>query len=226
MIADEEINLRARNFRSESWETSMSSIRRSRRKGFAFALKSIFALAALGSLAACGASSSAETDTASSGPTSSPPPSTPTPGTATAPAVVAPPLVTLKASETTVAMGASVTLQWSASNAKSCSASGGWSGTLPTDGTTTTPPLSAQTSYTLACSGSGGTTTQSVAVSVAAPATPVAVSVTLTAAPTTVGSGGSSTLTWKSAGANVCIASGGWHGSMPTSGSMSTGTLT
>src|ERR1700728_3765795 len=216
----QEIKAPRKSCRSKSWETRMSSIRRSRRIGFAFALKSIFVLAALGSLAACGASSSAETSGSSTEATSTTPSTSPTGSTAT-PAVVAPPLVSLKASQTTVAMGAPVTLQWAASNANSCAASGGWSGTLPTTGTTTTPPLSAQTAYTLTCNGSGGSTTQSVAVAVATPAT---ASVALTAAPTTVDSGGSSTLTWRSPGATACTASGGWHGSVPSSSERSTGT--
>src|ERR1700722_4885099 len=236
----QEIKAPRKSCRSKSWETRMSSIRRSRRIGFAFALKSIFVLAALGSLAACGASSSAETSGSSTEATSTTPSTSPTGSTAT-PAVVAPPLVSLKASQTTVAMGAPVTLQWAASNANSCAASGGWSGTLPPAGSTTTPPLSAQTAYTLTCSGSGGTTTQSGAVSVAAaapvaaatpappsapltPAPPVAAataatpSVTLSASPTTIGSGGRATLTWKSANATACVAIvGSWRGDVPTS---------
>src|SRR3984957_16760608 len=214
----QEIKAPRKSCRSKSWETRMSSIRRSRRIGFAFALKSIFVLAALGSLAACGASSSAETSGSSTDAPSTPPPARTAP-----PAVVPPPLVSLKASQTTVAMGAPVTLQWAASNANSCAASGGWSGTLPPAGSTTTPPLSAQTAYTLTCSGSGGTTTQSVAVSVAA-AAPVAAataatpSVTLSASPTTIGSGGRATLTWKSANATACVAIvGSWRGDVPTS---------
>ncbi len=204
----------------------MSSIRRSRCSGFAFALKLILGLTALSALAACGASSNAETSTTSLPSATATAPSSATASGATAPATAAPPLVVLKASESTVAMGTPVTLQWNATNAKSCAASGGWSGTMPTTGSTTTPPLSAQTSYTLTCSGTGGTTTQSVAVSVAEPAARPAPSIALAAAPTTVSNGGSSTLTWKSSEASACTASGGWHGSVPTSGTWSTGALT
>jgi hypothetical protein len=50
-------------------------------------------------------------------------------------------------------------------------------------------------------------------------------SVTLTATPTTIASGNSSTLTWNVRHGGACIASGGWSGSMATSGTWSTGAL-
>jgi hypothetical protein len=66
------------------------------------------------------------------------------------------PAVTLVATKSSVVMGTRATLQWNAKDAQTCAASGGWSGTQPTSGTATTDPLSATTSYTLTCSGSGG----------------------------------------------------------------------
>jgi hypothetical protein len=50
--------------------------------------------------------------------------------------------------------------------------------------------------------------------------------ISLTAAPTTVASGGSSTLSWTTTGASSCSAAGSWSGSEPTSGSSSSGALT
>jgi Fibronectin type III domain len=50
-------------------------------------------------------------------------------------------------------------------------------------------------------------------------------SVTLTATPTTIISGNSSMLTWNARHGEACIASGGWSGSMATSGTWSTGAL-
>jgi hypothetical protein len=81
--------------------------------------------------------------------------------------------------------------------------------------------------YTLSCTGDGGTTTQSVQVSVTSttPTTP-APTVTISASPTSITSGGSSTLTWSSTNATSCTASGSWTGSRGTSGTQSTGTLT
>jgi len=61
-----------------------------------------------------------------------------------------------------------------------------------------------------------------VVLSGAAAAAPT---VSLSAAPSSVASGGASSLTWASANATACTASGGWSGSEPTSGTASTGAL-
>jgi hypothetical protein len=50
--------------------------------------------------------------------------------------------------------------------------------------------------------------------------------VKLSASPDSLSSGGSSTLTWSATGATSCAASGGWSGTLATSGSKSTGELT
>jgi Spherulation-specific family 4 len=50
--------------------------------------------------------------------------------------------------------------------------------------------------------------------------------VSLSATPSSVSSGGASSLAWTSANATGCTASGGWSGSEPTAGSASTGALT
>ena len=131
------------------------------------------------------------------------------------------PTVNMQLTPSTVAMGQSATLTWSASEAQSCTASGGWSGVQPTTGRWSTAPLSANTSYTLTCSGVGGTGARSIQVTVTHPA-PV---VTLLASPATIPSLGSSTLTWTTTNANECTASGGWHGQLATSGTWSTGSL-
>ncbi|HXJ44387.1 MAG TPA: hypothetical protein VNH18_34185, partial [Bryobacteraceae bacterium] len=102
--------------------------------------------------------------------------------------VVTKPVITLAAMKSTVAMGTPATLQWSAKYAETCTASGGWSGTQPTSGTVTTDPLMADTSYTLTCSGVGGSSSQSAEVVVTTPAP----TVTLTASPAAVANGGMS----------------------------------
>jgi endoglucanase len=56
------------------------------------------------------------------------------------------------------------------------------------------------------------------------PTTPIP-TVTLAANPTSITTGGSSTLSWNSTYADSCTASGAWQGSQPTSGSTSTGAL-
>jgi hypothetical protein len=79
-----------------------------------------------------------------------------------------PPVVSLSASPTGVSVGGSATLSWSAQNADSCTASGGWSGSRPTTGTASSGALQASTTFTLTCTGAGGSRDASVDVSVTA----------------------------------------------------------
>ena len=90
---------------------------------------------------------------------------TPTP---TAPTPVVPsPTVTLTLSQSKVSLGASSTVTWSSTNATSCAASGAWSGPQAISGTSTqTPATSGALTYTLTCTGAGGTATQSVVLTV------------------------------------------------------------
>lgn len=76
-------------------------------------------------------------------------------------------------------------------------------------------------------SGSSGTTVYpALTPTGGCPAAPGAPTVSFTASPTTVSSGGSSTLNWTVTGANSCTASGAWSGSQNASGgSQSTGAL-
>src|SRR6202041_834237 len=167
--------------------------------------------AVFAALAACGESSAETSATGSS-----------TVSTATAASSdTAKPAVTLAAKSTSVPKGSSTTLQWSTTGAHSCMASGGWSGAQPTSGTMTTSPLTANTTYTLTCSGRGGSTSQSAEVVVTSPEP----TIVLTASPPTVASGGESSLRWRSANATACTASGGWQGAVGTSGTWSTGAL-
>ena len=140
--------------------------------------------------------------------------------TITVSAAVGNPTVSLSVSPSTVSSGGSAMLSWSSTNASSCAASGGWSGSEPTSGSASTGALSTTTTFTLACSGPGGNASQAVTVNVSAPPT-----VTLSASPTTVTSGGSAMLSWSSTNASSCTGSGGWSGNEPTSGSASTGAV-
>jgi len=72
-------------------------------------------------------------------------------------------------------------------------------------------------------SGDANYSMSSGSVTVAALAAP---QVTLTADPSSVASGGSSTLTWSATSADFCAATGGWTTSTATSGIASTGALT
>lgn len=74
--------------------------------------------------------------------------------------------------------------------------------------------------------GSGTTVYPALTPTGGCPASPGAPVVSFTASPTTVSSGGSSTLNWTVTGANSCTASGAWSGSQNASGgSQSTGAL-
>ncbi len=59
-------------------------------------------------------------------------------------------------------------MSWSSTNATSCSASGSWSGTKATSGSASTGALTAASTFTLLCSGAGGSTSQSATVGVTA----------------------------------------------------------
>lgn len=85
--------------------------------------------------------------------------------------VPAAPTVSLIATPASVVSGSSSTLTWSSTNATSCVASGGWSGSQPTSGSITTGALTATTGYTLTCTGSGGNTSSTATVTVTPPPT-------------------------------------------------------
>ena len=83
------------------------------------------------------------------------------------PAPVVPvPTITLSALPTSVSSGATSILTWTTKNATSCTASGAWSGSELTAGSYTTPALTTTSTYTLGCTGAGGTATASATVSV------------------------------------------------------------
>ncbi len=76
------------------------------------------------------------------------------------------PVVNLTASPTHVTSGGTVTLTWSSQYATSCTASNGWTGAQPLNGTVQSAALTAATTFTLSCAGSGGATSQSVNVTI------------------------------------------------------------
>ena len=79
------------------------------------------------------------------------------------------PMVSLTANPTSVTSGQSSTLTWSSTNATSCTASGAWSGSQTTSGTASTGALTAAATYTLSCTGSGGTSQASASVALTTP---------------------------------------------------------
>jgi sugar lactone lactonase YvrE len=124
-----------------------------------------------------------------------------------------PPTVTFTTSATRIDPGASATLTWSTTNADSCTASDGWSGSLAPSGSTTITPAGTET-YTLSCTGPGGTTARAVSVTVAYLPT-----LTFTARPRNIALGERTTLEWTAANVTTCTASGSWSGVLAASGS-------
>jgi MYXO-CTERM domain-containing protein len=79
--------------------------------------------------------------------------------------VFSPPTVNLSASASTVAVGDTVQLSWSATDATSCTASGGsWTGSKATSQSSEAVVVTATTTYMLSCTGAGGTVPKSVTV--------------------------------------------------------------
>lgn len=78
------------------------------------------------------------------------------------------PTVTFSASPTSITSGQTSTLTWSTTNATSCTASNGWSGTKTTSGTFSVSPTS-NTTYTITCTGYlGRSASQSATITVGA----------------------------------------------------------
>lgn len=75
------------------------------------------------------------------------------------------PTATLSASPTSIAAGQSTTLSWSSNNATSCSAP--WTASAATRGSQSVSPAST-TTYSISCTGSGGSATASTVVTVSA----------------------------------------------------------
>jgi hypothetical protein len=131
---------------------------------------------------------------------------------------------TLTLAATSIAFGSSTTLSWSTLDATSCTAAANpaTNFTPPTpaaSGTlTVTPAVAGATVYTLTCTGAGGSSATNSATLFATSGTPP-VAPTLTLASTSVAVGKSTTLSWSSATATSCTASGSWSGTLAATGS-------
>jgi len=139
-----------------------------------------------------------------------------------APPQTPPPTVSLLASALSVTPGSSVELSWSTTDANSCSATVGWTGSRPVQGQESVGPLQQSQTFVLECTGEGGTATDQVVVNVAQVPFPTVV---LSSSATTIVSGEQVTLTWSSLEADACSASGGWSGNRGLSGQERVGPL-
>ena len=127
-----------------------------------------------------------------------------------------PPTVAISLQPSTIVAGNTTTLTWTSTNATACSAGGAWSGALATIGSQNVTPLVAGNfSYSLTCSGIGGSTTASAPLTV----TPAPPTVKLTASATSVYTGQPIVLTWTALTVTSCTASGAWSGAQPIIGS-------
>lgn len=109
-------------------------------------------------LVACGGGVGTGDQQVSPGGTSPPP--SPGPG--------APPTLSFNASPILVNNNGNTTLTWSSSNASSCSASGGWNGAKALSGSQSISALTSSATFSLSCTGTGGTVNRSVTVTVSA----------------------------------------------------------
>ncbi|HEX7983075.1 MAG TPA: DUF3443 family protein, partial [Duganella sp.] len=137
--------------------------------------------------------------------------------TPAASAETATPVVSIGATPTATTTGQVVTLTWSVSNppAAGCAASGAWSGAVAASGTRTVTAGAAGTAnYTLTCGGASGT----AAVVVSTP--PPTPTTNLTLAPASITTAQTSVLSWSSANATGCTASGAWSGAKATAGAV------
>jgi uncharacterized protein (TIGR03118 family) len=84
-----------------------------------------------------------------------------------------PPTIAISVVPTSVVLGQSATLTWTASSGSTCTATGAWTGSEPASGTAVVTPTAVGTStYTLTCDGAGaygGQTNGSAALTVTAP---------------------------------------------------------
>lgn len=76
------------------------------------------------------------------------------------------PTITLSATPNGIAVDSVSVIQWSVTDATSCTASGAWSGSKALSGSESTGPLQASTTYTLECSNEDKSTTKSITVNV------------------------------------------------------------
>jgi hypothetical protein len=131
------------------------------------------------------------------------------------------PTVNLVANPTSVAYGGNATLSWTSTNANSCYGTGGWTGTKNTNGSYTLSNLTTTKTYSITCTGPGGSAYDTVTVAVASMPDPDPVytpTVNLTINDNSIPYNGNVILSWSSSNATYCTASNGWSGNKSTSG--------
>ncbi|MCU7818468.1 MAG: hypothetical protein KZQ57_06255 [gamma proteobacterium symbiont of Lucinoma myriamae] len=131
------------------------------------------------------------------------------------------PTLNLSVSPSTIEQGSSATLSWNTTDVTTCIASGAWSADIGTSGTHEVTPEVTST-YTLSCTGDGGTITDSVTITVTPPVVNEPLpTVNFVASPSRIARGETITLNWSSTDAVDCSATDGWSGTKGSSGSQS-----
>jgi hypothetical protein len=137
--------------------------------------------------------------------------------------------IVFTASSTSVASGERVRLNWSATRADSCTASGDWSGIRPLTGEFQTPPITSPQSYTLSCNGAGGGAVARISIALGPSGNPGIAkqpSVQIRATPRGVAHNGSTTLSWETRNVDECTASGDWSGDKALTGTQQVNSIT
>ncbi len=133
------------------------------------------------------------------------------------------PMVMLTANSSQVEYQGMLKLNWSSTDADSCTALGAWAGSKTLSGSEMVGPLTIDSGFILSCTGSAGEASAAVVVEVRPPPAPL---ITLSANPVSIAYSGTVTLNWSSANTDSCNASGAWSGSKGEVGSEIIGSLT
>jgi hypothetical protein len=135
------------------------------------------------------------------------------------------PTVNISASPSSLPYDGSTTLSWSSDNTSDCTASGDWSGSKVISGSQIISALTKNSSFSLSCSGPGGSVSDSVSITVAAPPVPTP-TLSFSTNLGTVSQNGSTTLSWNATDVTNCAATGDWSGSKGASGSETINSIT
>lgn len=132
------------------------------------------------------------------------------------------PTVSISLAPSTITDGGSSTLTWSTTRTSACTASGAWSGPTALSGSRQVSPSTGSFSYTLTCTGTGGSIASNSATLTVNPSptlqSPPTVAIAVT--PGTVNNSQTSELSWSTSRASVCTAGGSWSGEQPLSGTL------
>ncbi len=116
---------------------------------------------------------------------------------------------------TNVKFNSAAVLNWSTTNVTSCEADGGWSGSKGLSGVESTGPLLEAQTFTITCTGPGGSVTRNVFVAVDGVEPPL---LSLGAESTVILAGDSTELRWTATNVTSCTASGDWYGNKAING--------